>query len=321
MRKISAKAVAVGSMILSLIVLAVPLAVTWALRERLPERIATHFGPDGQPDGWSSLPVALLWHLTLGLFMSVVLLGLGLGTRSMRFMGPFAVGISALIAVAGYGSMLGQLDGGMAKPGPLVFFGLLPLILIPAVGWWWLKDRMEPVPVEATGTFTPSLPGHPEVRSWSGETRRGKAAVVMAVVIGLLGAGMLVLFRGDPWLMAAIGILVFGTIPLMFLGNQRITIDGDGVTGKALGIRLHHTPLDEVLSAGHVQVDPLGDFGGVGFRGSIDGRRDGLVTGAGDALIFQRRGQKDYVITVEQAVEAARVLEMLVEERQSVRSD
>ena len=70
-----------------------------------------------------------------------------------------------------------------------------------------------------------------------------------------------------------------------------------------------------------MHVDPLGDFGGVGFRGSIDGHRDGLVTGAGDALIFQRRGQKDYVITAEGAVEAARVLEMLVAERQPVRSD
>lgn len=315
MGKLKSSRLASFAIILSVTVLGLPSVALWMLRARLPEQIATHFGADGAADGWSSLSAALLWPMAFGLGMALFLVAIGHFMRSMRFMGPFAVGMSAMLAIVGYGSILGQIDGGTPDVGPLIFVGVLVMVTIPVIGWWWLKDRMEPTPVEKTGTFAASLPGHPDVRSWSGETRRGKTPVVVAVIVSLVGIFMMVLFRHEPWLMATMGLLIFGMLPLLFLSQQHVRIDADGVSGTSLGIRVHHTPLDDILSAGHVQVDPLGDFGGAGFRSSIDGHREGVVTGAGEALIFQRRGQKDFVITVEDAVGASRVLAMLVQER------
>ncbi|MBW8732107.1 MAG: DUF1648 domain-containing protein [Terrabacter sp.] len=64
------------------------------------------------------------------------------------------------------------------------------------------------------------------------------------------------------------------------------------------------------LAWGTTTVSPLGDFGGWGWRIGVDGRR-GYVTRAGEALVVHRIREPDVVVTVDDADEAAAVLNTL----------
>ena len=48
-----------GLMILTSVIIVLPMVVGILLWDRLPEKMAIHWGANGQPDGWSSRPVAV----------------------------------------------------------------------------------------------------------------------------------------------------------------------------------------------------------------------------------------------------------------------
>lgn len=48
-----------GLMILTSVIILLPMVVGILLWDRLPEKMAIHWGANGQPDGWSSRPVAV----------------------------------------------------------------------------------------------------------------------------------------------------------------------------------------------------------------------------------------------------------------------
>ncbi|NLE98732.1 MAG: DUF1648 domain-containing protein, partial [Propionibacterium sp.] len=288
----------------------------WATRGNYPESVAVHWGANGQPDGWMSLSAALLTSTITLTFLCCLMVGIGVLTKSIAIMTPVTVGMAVALGLVIHGSIFAQAGDEAPVIGPFLFAGVVTWIVIGVVGYRWLKPRILEVPPGATGTFTPSLPGHPENRHWRGRTRGGAGMWVGAVLVGAVGIFLAAMIGlADPWLTAAILLLTVGVAPLILSALQEITVDEGGLTGRFLGFRATHIPLAAIRSAGVVEVQALGEYGGVGSRTAVDGLREGLVTSSGEALIVERDGLKDFVITVDDAHSAARVLAMLLAER------
>lgn len=294
----------------------VPAILLWANREDYPDRVAVHWGADGRADGWMSLGASLLSATIFISLLTLFMIGLGAVVKSLAIMAPITVGMAMAMAWTIYGATLAQAGGDAPDVGPFLFSGVVVWAVVGALGYLWLRGRLPMVPAAETGTFMPSAPGHPEIRRWQGSTRVGNGIWVAAGVLVLVGVVLAaVIGVRDAWFAAALLLLTVALAPLMLLSLQEITIDERGVTGTWFGIRVTRIPLDELRSAGHLHVEALGDYGGVGFRTAVDGRREGLVTSTGEALILEREGRKDYVITVDDAPAAARVLAMFIGER------
>lgn len=293
----------------------IPAVLLWATRGNLPQEVAVHWGSDGTADGWMSVGGALFTGAIFITLLAGFMAGVGAITKSLRFMAPFTVGMSVAMAWLIYGTILAQAGGGTPRAGPYIFSSLLVGVAVGVVAYYWLRPRLPVHTPDETGTFVPSLPGHPEIRRWQGRTRVSTGLWVVSGIILLPGLVLVAVSAArDVWLAASILLATVAVVALMLVSVQRITIDGRGVTSTWLGLRATHIPLAEVRSAGHVEVEALGEFGGVGFRTAVDGRREGLVTSSGEALIVEREGHKDYVITVDDARSAARVLAMLLHE-------
>lgn len=314
MRALSRSKVVTVAAVLSLAITLIP-TVAICLFADLPDSVAVHWGVDGHADGYASPLGALLFPPLFMLIIGAVLLGIGAGTRTLELLAPITVGIAAMLSILTSGTVLAQHDGATPAIGPYLFAGTIALIGITLLGAWWLRGRMEHFPAELTGTFAAASPGHPDERTWHGRIRSSVTLWILAGVLAVAGVGVTIWFGiGDPWGGAAMGLLTLGCIPLILLTVQDVTIDESGVTTRWLGkVRILQFPLDEIVSAGSVQLDALGDYGGVGWRSSIDGRREGIVAGTGEALILQLQDRRDYVLSVDDAHRAARVLMALLE--------
>lgn len=313
MQHLSRTTVAVGAGMVSLAVTAVPSLVLWLFVD-LPERVATHWGADAAPDAWSPIGAALLFAPLFGGGMALIMLALGWVTRSLGVLAPVSVGLAAMLTIVGTGTVYAQRDGVVPAVGPYVFAGTVALLLVSALGVWWLRGRMAPFPAAETGTFTPASPGHPDERSWHGRIRSSLTLWILAGVLTVTGIAVGIWVGvADPWGGAAIALLTLACVPLFLLTVQDVVVDERGVTTHWFGMRVLHFPLDQIVSAGSVRLDALGDYGGVGWRSSIDGRREGIVAGTGEALILQLEGRRDYVLSVDDAHRAARVLMALLE--------
>lgn len=294
---------------LSLLVIWVPTAILAWHRDSLPERVAIHWGPDGNPDGWASPQFAIAFAPLFTTGIVALLLGLGAAMHSLGIMAPVALGMAALLAIVTQGSLLLQLSGSSdVGVGPLLFVGVVALVLIVVLGAWALRGRITPPPATHSGTFDPVEATGDEPARYDGRVRRSKGLQVGAGVLAVAGIGLGVLLGwGDSWAGAAMALLVVVCALAMLAAQQRVVVDDDGLTTYLGPLRVHHFAADDILAAGHVHVEALGEFGGLGWRHSIDGRRSGLVTGSGEALIVQLRDGKDFVITVDDAPAAARV--------------
>ncbi|WP_435299760.1 hypothetical protein [Timonella sp. A28] len=96
-----------------------------------------------------------------------------------------------------------------------------------------------------------------------------------------------------------------------------VRVDSSGFSLRSvLGIPKKHIPLAEIESAHVVQVSPFRDFGGWGWRSNLDGTV-GVVLRRGDALEIHSSGGRKFLITVDEAEQAAGLLNSLVERSRS----
>ena len=93
----------------------------------------------------------------------------------------------------------------------------------------------------------------------------------------------------------------------------RVDVSDAGLTIQGLlGSPTWRIPLSDVEQAGVTTVDPLWQFGGWGYRIGGDGRT-GFVLRKGEALEVTRGDGARWVITVDDAEEAAGLLNSLAE--------
>ena len=303
------------------VVAAVYGGVAAAVAADLPARVPVHFGVDGVADGWLDRGVALVAFglLALGipaLLLVVFALGQWWRGSSARFTSAVvcavAVGLVTLFAAllwsaadaGGLDLLEGSADGtaevrmsAWLLLGPLVLAvvaGLLVAALLPPA-----LPQPEPVVVEPLA-IAPS-----DRVSWFGQANSPQSliltllAAVLVVVAAVLATGIWWL-----WLVVLLLLLLFPATTVF-----RVTVDKDGLTWRsALGVPRGRVPLTDLAEASVIQVR-AGDYGGYGVR-SVPGTT-AVVTRHGSALQVRRESGRTLVITVDDALAAASVLEGL----------
>ncbi|GAA2746868.1 hypothetical protein GCM10009868_34000 [Terrabacter aerolatus] len=272
-----------------------------------------HWGVDGAPDRYSSFTGAVVTAAALTVAVPLAIIGLGaLMHRSAR--GPVAAiagGLSVALGGLLFGGLLAQRPGQppQAFPPQWAVPSLVLAVLVGVGLWRWGRIT----PPEVTGPRGP-LPADaarldvaPTTRlAWTGRASLPTGpALALAVVVAL--PLVWVALAGLPWvwlLALALGALLAVTL------SARVVVDSAGLRVSSAGFTWSRVPLERVTSATTCTVSPLREFGGWGWRLAMDGRR-GYITRAGEALVVHRVGEPDVVVTVDDADEAAAVLNTL----------
>lgn len=286
------------------------LAVVALLAGDLPSRIAVHFGLDGVSDGWLGRGVALVSFGAFAVGLPALLLvvfatGQWWRGASARFTSALVSGLAAgLVALFVHllWSQRGLVDttdlrlsawGVLWPLAAALGAGLLAAAVLPPA-----LPQPDPITVEPL-EITPT-----DRVSWFG-TVRSSQAMIWALLAGVGTVVVATLLSGlwGLWLVVLLMLLLFPATTTF-----RATVDRSGLTWRsALGVPRGRVPLAEITGVSVVDVRP-GDFGGYGIR-SVPGAT-AVVTRPGPALSVVR-GDRRFVITVDDPVTAASVLEGL----------
>ena len=304
----------VASAVLAPVVAASGTAMAYAVRDRLPDELAVHWGIDGAPDRFTSFTGAVTTAAVITAVVPLALVGLGtLMHRSAR--GPVAAIVGGLAVFLGgllFGGLVVQRPGQAAQAFPPQWVvPTLVLTALVALGLWrWGRTtppettgHREPLPADAARLDVPASTR----LGWTGRASLPvRPTMVLAVVVAL--PLVWVALAGHPWVwVLAIGLGALLAVTL----SARVTVDAAGLRVSSAGFTWSKVPLERVASADTTTVRPMRDFGGWGWRIGMDGRR-GYVTRGGEALVVRRLGEADVLVTVDDADEAAAVLNTLV---------
>lgn len=303
---------------LSLLGVAAGLALSW--RDSLPDPIASHWSGTGAPDGFMSLgafvtALVVTGVLLVALFTAIGVFG-GRTASARRLSVGMNVWIGGFLGTVLTGSLWAQrglsdaaqaltpgwvLLASVLGPGVL---GLVAAMLVPG-------DPRLPAtgPVEGGVGGADLAPG--ERAAWIGRSTVARTAVVVEVVVVLATLAAAALSR--TWVLLGVSVLV--VLLTLTIAAVTVRVDASGLTVRsALGLPRTHIPADEVLRASATTVNPLGEFGGWGWRVALDGSgRTGMVLRRGEALVVERSAGRTFVVTVDGAAEAAALLTTMAE--------
>jgi hypothetical protein len=289
--------------------------------DELPDPVASHWGADGRPNGFSSVEGLIGYVLGLGTLLvlgfGAVTLGLG-HTALIRRIGAAATVWSALfVSIITAGSLAvqrgvadardaGDIGGVMAWAAVVsVTVAIIVSVAVPG-------DPRQPTraPIDPSAPRAPL--GQPAV--WRGHAESRAAVLIGLAVCGLMVAAAL---WTRLWPLLIVAVVVFALVASMSVAVVRV--DGHAVTiGSPLGWPRTRVPLDEVVRAGVIDVRPLRDFGGWGWRVGRGGRV-GIVLRAGESLLVERTGGRSIAVTVDGAETAAGLVNTLADRDRSVR--
>lgn len=294
---------------------AVVLALSW--RSDLPDPIVTHWGPTG-PDAVGPVSPHILAHavivLAFGLFMWAIGFFGGRDALTRRIVAAVAAFFGVLLSGVLIGNLAVQRgltdasEVGGADLGLGLGFGAAVVVAILAA-WVTPGDRPQPTtePVPADAPRLELAAGEQVV--WVRQAGQQAALVIVALAAALAAvAGVITRTWGGP-------LVLGGALALLLLVMVRwtVVIDSIGLTARSVLRRpTIHVPLDEVLLAEEVQVNPLREFGGWGLRRGLHGRT-GIVLRSGSALQVRRTGDRVLVVTVDDAATGAALLNALAE--------
>ncbi len=315
-----------------LLVIAAVIALSWA--PDLPDPVAIHWSGDG-PNGFAPLWVDVLILVGTGvglvaLFAALAFFGHRLTSGSLpaapvswsgtaRLLGAVSLGMAGLLAfllLVSLGVQRG-LDDAHQAPGigneTLIAMLLLAVLAVLAVVGWFLQPAVSPR--RDTGAPASALPLADSERAvWVGTAAWGTTGRVVTALSLLLGVaavvfGLLTVQREVSW---PVLIALVGAAVALFLAvstfSLRVRIGAEGLRVRsALGWPRKTIPADEIADVRVVDVVPLGEFGGWGWRTSLDGRT-GVVLRRGPAVEVAYGEGRTFVVTVDDAETAAAVL-------------
>lgn len=313
---------------LAIILLATAVIIVWT--PQLPDPVATHWG-DGGADGFG--PAWSYVALTLGfgggmvaLFGATALFAPRLPRSSTsapvgpwgpttRFLAGMSLGMAVMVAVvslAGAGVQRGLADAVDAPDiGGWALLGLALLVACTALGWF--VQPKSPIVQPARGVAEGIALTPTERAAWFGTAAMARAGIALllisVLVLALLTVVLLAQGASAWWILALFTVLLAVLIATMLVFRVRVDARGLRVRSAA-GWPRTAIALDRIERIEIVEVDPLREFGGWGWRISVDGRR-GVVLRAGEALQVTHRGGRTFVVTVDGAADAAAVLEGL----------
>jgi hypothetical protein len=159
------------------------------------------------------------------------------------------------------------------------------------------------------GARLPLAPGERAV--WSAWAGAPPAALVAIPAAALLPTVLMVALGTAPVFLLLVIVLV-----VVVLGASlaaRVWVDRRGLTVRSpFGWPAYTVPLAEIAAVGVVEISPLRDYGGWGWRIGRRGR-PGVVFRAGPALEVTRGDGRRFVVTVDGAEDAAALLTTLTD--------
>ena len=295
----------------------------------LPDPVAVHWGPTGSPDGFSTLPaIAAVFGVSVLVVAALVTFSVARLRASHR---PSAqprllVGMSVWFAVLLTGVLVGSialqrgLADATAAPSVLPVLGAA-LVAATALGFVAGLLTPRPLALDTPPTEEPSLTLAPEERAvFTRSITPSRVAIVSYAIATALviSAAVLVAVAGQPVLFVVIGIVSLVLVVSFASLNWRLRIARTGVLLRATGgFPRFSVPIDEIAAASVVDVQPMGEFGGWGIRFGKGGRT-GVILRSGESLEITRHTGRSLVVTVDDAVTAAGLINGLVQQRARV---
>lgn len=283
--------------------------------DELPDPIATHWGPDGVDgfgDAATNLTLLVLVFVAIAVAMWLVAvlggrdalhrrIGVGMAAGSGAFGALFVAGVADAQRGLADAARAGDIDGAvLLATGAGVALGAVAAWAVPG-------DGRQPATSAPVGGARLPLGPH-ERAAWSG--RATGPAVLAAGISGALLSGGLAVGLGMPGLLL---VTLAMSLLVVTSGLLTVTVDARGlVVRSALGWPRFRIPLEEVVAAREVEVRPLPDFGGWGYRVGRGGR-SGFVVRRGPAIEVVRTGGRALVVTVDDAATGAALLATLAE--------
>ena len=199
------------------------------------------------------------------------------------------------------------------EPGvPLLVAGLLGIAV--GVGGWFALPAATRTTQPTTAVTEPLPLGPVERAVWVRRVSPPPALMILMLAVCVALATSIVVAAlaatPDTFLLEVVPVIVL--LALLTIIGFRVRVDDSGVVARAFtGFPRFRVPLAEIDYAAVVSVNPVGDFGGWGFRWGA-GRRFGLVLRGGEALQVVRKNGSAFVVTVDDAAGAASLLNALV---------
>ncbi|WP_193598342.1 DUF1648 domain-containing protein [Microbacterium sp. YJN-G] len=309
-----------AGVIAPVILLVAALAVLASWMPVLPDPIASHWGPGGADafaPRWTVLLLPVLGLVIAGAMAATVLIttrrtaarGWPATSRFLGAMAPGMSGMLAVLAVAIAGAQRGLDDASDVQD--VTAWVLLALGIGVVIGLvaWFAQPSVAAVPAAQHPIVAVPL-GANERAVWFGTVSTAlPARIVIGVVTGVIVITALVtLAMGQAVGWMLLGVAAFMLFLLAITLVFRVTVSEAGLRVRSLvGWPDTRIPLEFVAAVTVVPLDPFAEFGGWGWRHSLDGRR-GVVLRRGDALQITGSDGRVFVVTVDGADEAAAVL-------------
>ncbi|GAA3651640.1 DUF1648 domain-containing protein [Microbacterium marinilacus] len=294
--------------------------VQLAMLPWLPDPVATHWGADGGADGLG--PAWLFPLITLGvcgglpaLLAGASLAGFEREGGARRFRLPAAasgwlVGFVGALSVGSLALQLGLADGRDAP-------NILPLLGVSAVvaavlAWAAWRSTTDAPSEDRARTDGPDAvavsSGERAVWLQTVTMSRGGAIVVAAliavttllvVVVAVADTAVGGRLSAGSWV--GLGGMALVVVAVLACAVFRVRVDDHGLTVRSIaGWPRIRVPLDDIARVEVVSVDPMGEYGGWGWRYAV-GVGWGVVMRRGEAIRVTRRGGKTFTVTVDDA--------------------
>ncbi|MDO5504640.1 MAG: hypothetical protein Q4G67_15880 [Actinomycetia bacterium] len=299
-------------------------AVLWYLsfRHQLPEQVATHWGRRGA-DGFThrdTLPWVIgILGLSMPLLMGAVVLAIagrdgGHRRTAVGFAAGIAVFMAGLMVVTAW-DQRGLADAALARDieWPLI----LSLLVSIVVGV--LASFTVPGNVPGQTRAQDRVPqGAPRVQLEPGERAVWSRVIAPGrwfwLMMGLLIIAMVpVGYLTGAWAFTAI-LVILVVLPILGLSVFRVTVGESGLVVRGgLGFPRWQLPLEDVAEAKvATEIDPMGHFGGWGYRMGLHGTT-GFVVRKGPGLEVERGDGTSWMITVDEPEAGAALLNTLAD--------
>jgi len=286
----------------------------------LPDPVAIHWGASGEADGFgpaaTNLVILLVFICAYSLFTVLITRGEGFSAsqKVMLTTAPFLAVLLTAILAGSLWMQRGLTDATLAP-------SVLPLLLVGtvvglgvAIGSWFLLPSTSVRAAEQSAAPSMQL-GATQRAVWM--RRSAPTGTAQVFIIGTLAlvttVTIVALVLAAPPLLTAVygGFMVLIALVVAASVYWRVQVTSQGfVARSALGIPRFAVPLADIDEATVITVNPVRDFGGWGLRWGGLGRF-GIVTRAGEAIEIRRTNGKHLIVTVDDASQAAALLNAL----------
>lgn len=332
-RKAARRRYAIIAIGIPLAVFLVLMIVQFALLPQLPDPVASHWGLSGEPDGFSApwlLPlvtggtgfvVTLLVALTPYLADAAPEQLVRGGPMSYRLLAAIVwaeTGFLGSLMLATFVPQIGIDDARDATlPGWWALVGLAVGALLALAAWRVVVEppRTDAAPQEPS----PLALGEAEHAVWLKTVSMSRTGLILvwSLIVAALAATVAVAWaqiggEADAGILIAVAVLVLLAVLVATNTVFRVRIDDAGLEVRsALGWPRVRIPRERIRSATVVQVNPMGEYGGWGWRYSVNAGW-GVILRTGEAIRVRRTDGRAFTVTVDDAETGAALLNGLI---------